>query len=275
VVSTLVICGIWIILGSGWVRVIAQLPGWGELPVRFQRIVPFFFGIGALLYGLAIALHYLFLFFENSKAAEHRALTSQIMARESELKALKAQIHPHFLFNSLNSISALTSSDPRASREMCLLLADFLRKSLRYAGEQTVPLAEELDLAEKYLAIEKVRFGERLRYECQAEEGGMDLPILPLLLQPLVENAVNHGISQLLEGGLIRLEVRITDGKLRIAMENPCDPERKSPARSGFGLSLVSRRLEEYYGEESHLIAENRAGRFRVEISYPIQVPAR
>ena len=117
----------------------------------------------ALVYLLAGAVHYALLAMDASRRAEHRALELQVHAREAELKALRAQIDPHFLFNSLHSISALTGSDPAGARRMALLLGDFLRDSLRVGRHQRIALAEELRLLEQFLEIERVRFGDRLR----------------------------------------------------------------------------------------------------------------
>ena len=160
-----------------------------------------------LLFLLSLAVHYVLLAFEAAREAERRQLELEILAREAELRALRAQIDPHFLYNSLNSISALTGSDAPGARRMCLLLADFLRNTLEVSARQRIPLAEELALAERYLSIEQVRFGSRLRIERRVDETAPACLVPPLLLQPLVENAVTHGIARLLEGGVIRLDV--------------------------------------------------------------------
>ena len=139
--------------------------------------------------------------FGASQAAERRALQFEIASREAELRALRAQIHPHFLFNSLNSINALIAARPEEARRLCVRLGDFLRRSLTFGSREAIPLAEELDLAEQLLSIEKVRFGERLSHAIVADEAARACTVPPLLLQPLVENAVTHGIAQLLEGG--------------------------------------------------------------------------
>jgi two-component system, LytTR family, sensor histidine kinase AlgZ len=227
------------------------------------------FTVGLLLFSLAMALHYLLEAFEDSKAAEQRVLEMRLLARESELKALKAQLNPHFLFNSLNSVSALTGSNPAAARQMCLQLADFLRKSLAYAGMDTISLAEEMDLAQNYLAIEKIRFGDRLVVVTRFIGDCRECQVLPLLLQPLLENAINHGISHLLEGGAITLEAHNTENYLRLTLENPCDPDRPSENRSGYGLPLVKRRVEEYYGGQGWMNWEDQGNLFRVKIILP------
>ena len=128
------------------------------LKARFHLAMPVLAGMVFLCYLLSIALHYAMLAVESSKQAE-------ILSREAELKALKAQVNPHFLFNSLNSISALTTIDAKRAREMCIRLSDFLRISLRLGEKATIPFGEELSLTNSYLDVEQIRFGVRLRVQ--------------------------------------------------------------------------------------------------------------
>src|SRR5271168_930973 len=148
------------------------------------------FVVGALLFWLAIALHYVLIASSASQRAEQRALESGLLAREAELKALRAQLDPHFLFNSLNSISSLTARDPSAARRMCLLLADFLRDTLRLGAAQRISLQEELNIVERYLSIEQVRLGARLNVMKETSQQALSAKVPALILQPLAENAV-------------------------------------------------------------------------------------
>ena len=134
------------------------------------------FVVGVLLFWLVAVLLYLLIAFQASRDAETRALELTLLAREAELRALRAQIDPHFLFNSLNSISALTASDAAAARRMCLLLADFLRATLRLGSNSRITLSDEFDLAERFLAIERVRLGPRLVVARDAEAGVERVP---------------------------------------------------------------------------------------------------
>ena len=177
---------------------------------QVNAILPFgkdttLFTVGVLLYLLSVAFHYVLIAMEESRRAEAQAVEARVLARDAELKALKAQVNPHFLFNSLNSISALTSVDPPKARQMCILLAEFLRMTLGLGEKSAIPLAEELALLDRFLAIEKVRFGARLHVEEEIQAESKTLLVPPLVLQPLVENAVVHGIGNLPEGGAIRL----------------------------------------------------------------------
>ncbi len=222
-----------------------------------------------MVYLLSVAAHYVVLAMEDSSKAEAKALETSIFAREAELKALKAQVNPHFLFNSLNSISALTSVDPAKAREMCILLAEFLRMTLGLGEKTSVPLSEELSLLHRYLAIEKVRFGERLQMQEQIQEESKSIQLPPLLLQPLVENAVTHGIANLPDGGMVRLSGQSHNGRVSLAIENTFDPESTPTRKGGLGLKNVRDRLEARYGKEANMGVSTEDGKFRVELSFP------
>src|SRR4029077_11602189 len=133
--------------------------------------------------------------FEESREQERRLYDSQGAGREGELRALGGQLSPHFLFNSLNSINALVGSDPEGARRMCEGLGDFLRRTLALGARDSVTLSEELMLVDRYLDIEQLRFGDRLRVERAVRADAAACRVPPLLLQPLVENAIKHGIQ--------------------------------------------------------------------------------
>jgi two-component system, LytTR family, sensor histidine kinase AlgZ len=267
-VASFVAAAIWLAVGLAWSRALelAGLAGAGE---RFRISAPLVFSIGVFLFALAALLHALFAAVERSRAAERRALELQVHAREAELKALKAQLDPHFLFNSLNSVAALISTDPKAARRMCFLMAGFFRKSLGLGARESIPLGEEMYLAETFLAIEEVRFGPRLRPAIDVAEETLALSVPPLLLQPLVENAVHHGIAHLLEGGEVRISARRRGGELELAVENPCDPERPASRGAGVGLANVRARLDASFGPGARLEVDAAPERHRVRILLP------
>jgi hypothetical protein len=232
---------------------------------------PVAFGAGLVLYLLVASLHYLLVAFEDSREAEGQALQFQILSREAELRALRAQIHPHFLFNALNSISALVVARPEEARRVCILLADFLRRSLTLGTRDRVSFADELSLAEDLLSIEKVRFGARLQHESQVGESARACQVPPLLLQPLVENAVTHGIAQCLDGGIVRVRAERDGERLRVVIENPRDPDTPGRKGTGIGLENVRRRLQAVYGHEATLHVRAEGEIFRVELSMPAE----
>jgi two-component system, LytTR family, sensor histidine kinase AlgZ len=263
---------IWVLAGLALAEVLGAtllVPGVED---RFAAAVPLLAATGALFYLLAGAVHYALLAIARSHAAETRALELAVLSREAELKALRAQLQPHFLFNALNSISALTTANPEGARQMCVLLGDFLRQSLRLGAKETVPLADELANTERFLAVEKVRFGARLRTEVRIDDGARECLVPPLLLQPLVENAITHGIAGLLEGGTLSIEARLRGTELRICVLNPRDPEAPRRAGEGMGLDNVRRRLDALFGREARTEVRREADRFRVELTLPARV---
>jgi LytS/YehU family sensor histidine kinase len=215
-----------------------------------------------LVFLLSVALHYVLLALESSQKAE-------ILSREAELKALKAQINPHFLFNSLNSISALTSVDPARAREMCVRLSDFLRNSLRLGERASIPFREELALTRTYLDVEQVRFGQRLKIRQDFDPDCEDCEIPSLLVQPLLENAIRHGIATLTEGGEIGFIVRRRRDVLHVTVENPFDPDAPATRKTGFGLVNVRNRLQARYGAAGKLDIQVDNHRYSVTLSFP------
>lgn len=268
--------------GRGWLLLLSSIAGLDRLDQRFPAVAPMLFALGVPLFLLAVAFHYLLHALSEGSAAERRALTQRLLAREAEWKALRAQLDPHFLFNGLNTIAALAATDPLGTRRMAILLAEFLRRSLQVGSNEEIPLAEEAALASSYLAVERARFGERLEVIEALEPAALALQVPPLLLQPLIENAVRHGIAQLLDGGAVRIEARIErldegtgGGRLHLAVENPCDPDRAASTGQGVGLGNVRARLAGRYGEAASLRILAQPGRFRVEIELPAGQPLR
>ena len=258
----------WIVAAKGLALAIGHY-AFAGLNERFSPQLPLLWGIGALVYMLSVALHYLLLSVESSKEAEGRAQEALTLARESELKALKAQINPHFLFNSLNSISALATVDGLRAREMCIKLSDFLRSTLKLGENQNISLAEELALARAYLEVEQVRFGARLRVEINTNRDCDHCIVPSLLLQPLVENAVKHGIAGLVDGGTIRLEAHCGDGLLTVKISNDFDPDAPAASRHGLGLRNVRDRLRALYENRARVDTTSADHHFVVELELP------
>jgi two-component system, LytTR family, sensor histidine kinase AlgZ len=155
---------------------------------------------------------------------------------------------------------------------MCVLLGDFLRLTLGLGEKTLVHFSEELDLLQKYMAIEKVRFGERLKMRETIQEDTKACLLPPLLLQPLVENAVKHGIAGLPEGGEVRLAVQRQNGRLAILVENSWDPEAPPRRSGGMGLKNVQQRLEARYGKEASLRVNTEGALFQVSLSLPVEI---
>jgi two-component system sensor histidine kinase AlgZ len=260
---------LWCAIGSAWASLLAAFaPGGAALDLNAARLATMF-ALGVILYGFAAAVNYLLIEAERVRRLETQELETRLMARDAELRMLRTQVDPHFLFNSLNSISALTSIDPNAARAMTLRLADFFRHSLGLDADRKVALEQEVALVRDFLAIEQVRFGERLRFEAEVTREAQACLVPPMLLQPLVENAVKHGIGQMLGPGLVRLGAVRAGSLLRISLENDVDPDARAGQGAGVGLENVRRRLAAAYGHEASARWGRDGERFRVELSLP------
>ena len=260
---------IWILIGKALVMLLAPLPSMSPLEENYRSLIPHLVIAGSLLFLLGAAVSYLMIFFEQSREYEKRTLELRLLAQQAEMKALKAQIDPHFLFNSLNSISALTTIDPAGSRKMCLLLSDFLRKSLSLGAKKFITLEQEVELISGYLSIEQTRLGARLRVHMTISEESKPCIVPPLLLQPLVENALNHGIRHLVEGGEIRIAAEKKEKRLRILVENPQDPDRPPSRNEGIGLDNVRRRLRTVFNSEARLECAGSDNAYRAALTLP------
>jgi signal transduction histidine kinase len=266
--SALITSAVWLLLARAWIEMLAGRGLVADASATFDRNDTVLFGFGLLVYLLSLAGGYLLASFEVSREAERRALEGMVLAREAELRSLRAQIDPHFLFNSLHSISSLTTIDPQAARQMCVLLADFLRESLALGGADRIPVNRELDLIRRYLQIEHVRFGDRLRVDLDAADAGACL-VPPLLLQPIVENAVTHGIAHTIDGGVVRVTASRGERTVTFAVENPCDRDRPRSSGTGLGLANVRARIRALHGDDAWMRAGEEDGIWRVEIVLP------
>ncbi|MBS1604911.1 MAG: histidine kinase [Bacteroidetes bacterium] len=233
------------------------LPGQGAptLPTGARTIIDysqFFsrswavrFDIVFLQVGCMCILSVLWYSSEEEQENRQRRNDAERLSKEAELFKLRQQLAPHFLFNSLNSISALIGSRPEQARKMIQQLSDFLRNNLKKEEQQWVALSEELQYLELYLDIEKVRFGHRLSTRITCEEECLGLRLPPMLLQPIVENAIKFGLYDTTDAVTITIHARKTEGGyVRIDVTNPFDPETSRPKKgTGFGLSSIQRRL--------------------------------
>jgi LytS/YehU family sensor histidine kinase len=207
-------------------------------------------------------------------AAARREAESRVLARDAELQMLRTQINPHFLFNSLNSISALTGFDPAAAREMTVDLAQFFRRTLALAERERITLGEEVVLCEHFLAIEKRRFGAKLGVEMRIGAEAADCLLPPMTLQPLLENAIKHGIRQVDGGGTIAVDAVVRDGWLHVAVVNPVADEVVPASGHGVGLKNIRERLAVLYGTRARISWQRSEDRFSIEITLPVDKEA-
>lgn len=214
----------------------------------------------------AVVLRYFYV-----RAQNQRRLETQTQAR---LQALQARIRPHFMFNALNTIASLTRSRPEVAEEMVEDLAELLRASLAEAARPST-LAEELELAQRYLRMEALRMGERLRYRVHCDEGAAVAPVPSLIVQPLVENAVYHGIEPLPAGGEVLIESASRGGEVTVTVSNP-KARAASPRRSGNHMALenIRQRLRLHYGSRARVEVIDGEESFRVNLVFPLRSPA-
>ncbi len=187
---------------------------------------------------------------------------------QARLDALRAKIRPHFLFNTMNSIASLIMSRPEAAEQAVEDLSELFRAALQ-ESKRTTTVADELHLCELYLGIEKLRLGERLHVAWQVDVAARDQPMPSLILQPLVENAVYHGISKLPRGGTISVTVHLVGGEVQVSVENPVPVQAAHTEGHHMALANIEQRLQVLYGSGTHLHAAPQGDAYRVELSYP------
>jgi hypothetical protein len=212
-----------------------------------------------------------------SRIAEQEDITKResattLMVREAELQKLQLQLQPHFLFNSLNSVNALILVDPSKARDMVQQLSDFLRATLKRADEQWITLDQEFDYLQLYLSIEKVRFGHRLEVQSECDEQVKLWLIPPLLIQPLVENAIKFGLYGTTENVLINLKTKRVGDLLQIEITNPFDADMQPVEGSGFGLEGLRRRLYLLYARNDLLKTTAQNNLFTVQLTLPEKI---
>jgi len=247
---------IWSVVGYGYCYGIVHLP-WPSDKYSPLVLVALSCINGTMLYVGWFCVYFFYHLFDRFNRSEIERLRLSTTVKEAELRALKSQVNPHFIFNSLNSLRALIDENPQRAREAVTQLANLLRYSLQSGQLETVPFEDELRIVNDYLALEQVRHEERLRVRLDIAPETLALPIPPLLLQTLVENAVKYGISDRPEGGEIAIIARRENDSLMLRVTNPGDlsapAARRRPASTGVGLRNAADRLRLLFGERASL----------------------
>ncbi len=206
------------------------------------------------------SLYFSIKMWQQSTQERERLLRAEAEAREAKLSALRYQLNPHFLFNALNAVSTLVlEGNPLAATRMLSQISDLLRTILDGGTKLEIPLSEEMAFIEQYLSIEKTRLGSRLRTDVTIASETLDALVPSMLLQPLVENAVRHGVAPLIEGGYIDVASRVQDGNLHITVRNSgpaYQPLRKPDVPTGIGLRNTTERLETLYSGQHTFVLE-------------------
>ncbi|MGL5890207.1 MAG: sensor histidine kinase, partial [Bacteroidia bacterium] len=216
------------------------------------------------------AIYLLYVYQQRMRRYEMARVNLQMHVREQQTRSLRSQLNAHFLFNALNSISTLTAQDPEQARKAIGRLSRLLRRTLDSQEESLVPFADEWMLIEDYLALEKMRYEERLQLDIEIDPTIKSVLVPPMLIQTLVENAIKHGIAQQINGGLLCIRAKVVKQSLEITIENPGRFEIKQDA-SGTGLLNARRRLMLMFGKESGLMLRNKENSVITEIRIPIE----
>jgi len=228
------------------------------------------FGVSFLMISCMSMISLLWYTQEEQTDMEARKTEAEKLSKEAELFKLRQQLQPHFLFNSLNSISALTGSQPEKARHMIQQLSDFLRGTLRRDEQQWSSLKEELEYLQLYLDIEKVRFGYRLQTKIECKDESLEMKLPSLLLQPVVENAIKFGLYDTVGEVTIGIFAAKKNEQLEVKVENPFDPETALPLQgTGFGLASIQRRLFLLFARHDLLQTTKASDQFITTITIP------
>ena len=245
-----------------------------QTPPNFEPIMnyvyPYMFTLECAAFMIWLALYHAYHFFENMQIKTAEQYASKVKLQEAELSFLRSQLNPHFLFNALNSIHALSLMQSQRASDAVLLLSDLMRYTLNYGKKSLVTLAEEMEIVEKYLALEKIRFGKKLTYQFDIQQNTLNVLIPPIIIQTLAENAIKHAIRQNASGGLIKINAAIKDNFLIIDIINngqltPKDTPSVSEAflsdsdvkDSGIGIENTEKRLAMIYGDKAFFALKN------------------
>ncbi len=243
-----------------------------EYAIFLEQSAPVRWAIGFLVFILSSIGFFYYSLWQDVKIDEGRKRDNAVMVRDAELQKLQLQLQPHFLFNSLNSINALIMINASGATDMVQRLSDFLRATLKRADEQWITLAEEMDYLSLYLSIEKVRFGHRLDVQIDCDEQMYLWLIPPLLIQPLVENAIKFGLYGTTDSVLIKLKVVRTQDSVQVEISNPFDADMQPTEGSGFGLTGLKRRLYLIYARNDLLQTTANNNCFTVQLTLPEKI---
>jgi two-component system, LytTR family, sensor kinase len=260
----------WVLITKYFVSLV--LPEVNDYQVYWSASFPYRVGTGVFIYGLMILAYYLFKSLYNLSEKNVKEARLESLVKETELKMLRSQINPHFLFNSLNSISSLTITDSEKAREMVIKLSEFMRYALSKKDEQPVTLRSELENLRLYFDIEKVRFGDKLSTEEYIEEKCLEIKMPVMLLQPLYENAIKHGVYESTERVSIKTRVLCNSEYVEILISNNYDSAPSSVKGTGTGLINVSRRLDLFYGKRASIKTLKENGIYSVSLFIPAEI---
>lgn len=258
--------GVWLMLSNTIMEVLAINDEYWQF-LKSSQIWRITFG--GLFYALLVLTYYLIYYNQNLQEQARKQLELSNAVKDAELKMLKFQINPHFIFNGLNSISSLTTSDPPKAQQMVIKLSNFLRYSLGKENKEINLLKDEINNIQLYLDIEKIRFGKRLQFETDIDEACYNCTIPNLILQPLFENAIKHGVQESINTITIKLSAHKSNHAIKLCVSNNFDPDSLSQKGAGIGLKNIQQRLKLIYGSSDLLSFTKEDCLFKVNMTIP------
>lgn len=268
IVAAVITSGLWI--SAGYYAMSHVITGNAIYSEFLIKSLIWRFLIGILFYIIIISVDYVIIYYTNFQQKLLHEAELNALVKEAELKTLKYQINPHFIFNSLNSISSLTITNPSKAQEMTIKLSSFLRNTLSKNEKQKSKLSEEINNAKLYLDIEKIRFAEKFEFVETIDPKCKDLEVPSMILQPLFENAIKHGVYESLDKVTIKLSCGTEKGYFKIIVENNFDSEAIPRKGEGIGLKNIQNRLKLIYNQDNLLTSEKANGIFKVNIFIPV-----
>ena len=265
-VAAIVFTSTWLLLSGVIVKILINNEMYN---LYFTKQIPVRAVVGLLLYAILASFYYINIYIQRAKEKHTQDVELQNQVRKAQLKALKSQINPHFLFNSLNSIASLTLSNPEKAHGMVIALSDFMRYTLRKQQDDMVTLEKEINNIGLYLQIEKIRFEHKLLYSFDVEESCKQHPVPGLILQPIFENAIKHGVYESSEPVEIRLIAKKLNNGIEIRVINDIDPEMTINKGEGVGLENIKERMAILYGSTTLLSTEKLNRQFFVKLIIP------
>ena len=263
-IGATIINAIWIYLSFILIKMVNE----EHLELLYKTLPSKIFA-GYIMYTIYVVFFYAINYYQSLKEKIKKEAELKSLVREAELSALKSQINPHFLFNSLNSISSLTISDPSKAQEMVINLSTFMRYSLQHDQDETVSLKEELENIRLYLSIEKIRFGKKLDTIFEIEESCQHCRIPNMILQPLFENAIKYGVYEATVPVKITTTCRAENNHILICIENDYEADSVKNRGEGIGLRNIKQRLNLIYGNAELLRITDNKTSFKVELLLP------
>ena len=256
-------------LSLGYFIITSIYPSSSDYKNFFDSTLVWRFSIGILFYFLITAFYYVIIYYTGFQERTIQEAELKNLIAQAELKSLKFQINPHFIFNSLNSMSALTTIDPEKARDMILKLADFLRYTLANNEKQKNKLKEELHNIKLYLEIEKIRFEDKFEFVECVEQECLENYVPNMILQPLIENAIKHAVYESIEKVILKLECKKIDEFMNISLENNFENGFSKPKGAGIGIKNINDRLELLYKRNNLLQFRKENNVFRVDLFIP------